>query len=85
VDDSLRVSLGQSLGDLNRESDVLVECRASGHLLLQRLARVVGHGDERPTVGGFVDIENDADVGVIEGRGGLSLADKALVLLCAHA
>src|SRR3989442_1548577 len=36
-------------------------------------------------VGGFVDIENDADVGVVESGSGFGLADEALALLFAHA
>jgi len=79
------VSLGESLGDLNRDSDGPVERRTGRDRLLQRLARVIGHGDEGLAVGGFVDIENDADVGVVERGSGLGLADEAVALLFAQA
>jgi hypothetical protein len=79
------VGLGESLGDLNHEPDGFVERRAGRGPLLQRLARVISHGDEGLTVGRLVDVENHADVGVVESGGGLGLADEPPALLSAHA
>jgi hypothetical protein len=79
VNDAAGVGLGEAAGHLCGDGDGLgLGERSAADVLGQRRSLVEGHDDEGSAVGGLFDTVNDADVGVVEGRGGACLAQKAL-------
>jgi len=77
MDDAFRMSGIKSVGNLNGERQGFVEGkRAAGDGVLESSAIEKLHDDERMRVG-FADFVDGADVGVIEGGGGLGFALKA--------
>jgi len=79
VNGSTFVSRFERLADLDGDADRLIDRHRAAHdPLLEGIARAVGHGDEKLPLRCFTDIKDGADVGVVEGRGGASLAGEAL-------
>src|SRR6202043_3608413 len=78
VDDALVMGGGKPGGDLGGDAERLQQRqRPALDLALERLALAESHGDEQPAVVGPVGLEDGADVGVLEARGGASLAGEA--------
>ena len=77
MDDARGVRGGQPGGDLARDARRLADCqRPALDALPQRLAVIERHRDEQLAVP-FADVVHRGDVGVVEGAGGLRLAQKA--------
>ncbi len=76
--DALGMRGVQRIGDLDRDLQQLIGLqRFSGDALPQRLAFQQLHGDEGPLLV-FANVVNDADVGVIQSRGGARFALEPL-------
>src|ERR1700758_3018314 len=78
MDDALGVGGFERVGDLNAEIEYFLERHGPAtDYALQRLAIEILHDDEGAAVF-FADVVNGADIGMIEGRGGLGFAAEAL-------
>ncbi len=68
VDNAVLVSRGEALCHLNGDVNCFIDReRTPLDLPCERLAFKILHADEHLTIGGFVDVMNDADIGVLEG------------------
>src|SRR5262249_47237200 len=77
MNDASRVSFGQTVGDLDRVLQDLIQFQsAAGNQRFYCLARHILHDDEVNAVLSL-DIVNSDDVGMIEDRGGPSLLREA--------
>jgi hypothetical protein len=77
VNDAGGVGGVESVGDLNADIEKLIEIDGTiADQMLERLAVEEFHGDEGAAFG-FADVVDGADVGVVEGGGGLGFALKA--------
>ncbi len=77
------MGLRQPSGRLRREPHHLVHLqRTTGDLLFDRLALVVGHGDEKLAVRSLADFVYVADVGVVECGRRLCFPQKASLERC---
>ncbi len=82
VHQSLGVGLGQPLGHLQPQlRRFWGRQRTALDLLLDRLAVVIGHGDEQLAILGLVDFVDGADVRMVERGGGFGLVDEPLLLV----
>ena len=77
MDDAAGMRRIQRIGDLNSQGQQFVQRqRLAVDVLLQRHSVEELHGDEGLAIV-FIDFVNGADVGMVQGRGGLRLALKA--------
>ena len=81
VDDVLRVGSAQTASNLNRQIESFAERQdAVRKLLRKRFALVILHDDEEVVVRGFFEAVNDADIGMIERRGGTGFAAEIVFI-----
>ena len=79
VDDALLVSLPEAPGHLDGDPEGLARIHGTGlDPVLQALSFDIRHGDKGLSVG-LVDLEDGADIGMIQSRGGPGLAYKTLL------
>jgi hypothetical protein len=82
--DAALVGAGEAGGDLRGEVDRDLDLeRSAGDLVRHGLAFEEGQGDEEPAVGSLAHLVDRADVGVLQGGGGLGLAGQAEAVLLA--
>jgi len=82
MNDQLFVCGREPARDLNRDAERLfLRERLPRDHPVERFAVVVRHGDEHLAIFGFVDVEDRADVGMVEGRRGPRLLHEALANL----
>ena len=80
MDDFRRVSFSESLTDLGCDVHSVTQIqRPTGDPLLERLPLVVGHDEIQLPVVRLVDLEDGADVGVVQCGGGLGFLEKPLL------
>ena len=71
VDDPVCVRLGEPAGGLDGDLEGFLDRQgAAGDAALEALAVIAGHGEEEEAVLALPGLENRAEIGVVQGRGG---------------